>query len=144
MLNSGICVCLVTQSCLTLCNPMDCSPPSFSVHGNSLGKNTGVGCHALLQGIFPIQGSNPCLLCRQILYCLSHQRSPCGNMAVIKTISISFHTGTNPLATLSNLKLQTERSIQKACSLDHETRGQDLKWEQVGIRESVTKELHRT
>ena len=44
---------------------------------NSPGKNTGVGCHSLLQGIFPTQGSNPCLLhCRQILYCLSHQGSP--------------------------------------------------------------------
>ena len=50
------------QSCLTLCDPMDCSPPSSSVHGDSPGKNTGVGCHALLQGIFPIQGSNPHLL----------------------------------------------------------------------------------
>ena len=41
------------------------------------GKNIGVGCHALLPGIFPTQGSNPGLLhCRQILYHLSHQRSP--------------------------------------------------------------------
>ena len=40
-------------------------------------ENTGVGCHALLQGIFSTQGSNPSLLhCRQILYCLSHQGSP--------------------------------------------------------------------
>ena len=40
----------------------------------SPGKNSGVGCHSLLQGIFPTQGSNPNLLyCRQILYCLSHQ-----------------------------------------------------------------------
>ena len=37
---------------------MDCSPPGSSIHGNSLGKNTGVGCHALLQGIFLTQGSN--------------------------------------------------------------------------------------
>ena len=56
-------MCLVTDSCPTLCNPMDCSPPGFSVHGDSPGKNTGVGCHAFLQGIFPKQGSNPCLLC---------------------------------------------------------------------------------
>ena len=41
---------------------MDCSPPGSSVHGDSAGKNTGVGCHALLQGIFPTQGSNPCPL----------------------------------------------------------------------------------
>ena len=44
---------------------------------NYPGKNTGVGCHFLLQGIFLTQGSNPGLLhCRQILYHLSHQRSP--------------------------------------------------------------------
>ena len=41
---------------------------------NSPGKNTGVGCHSLLQGIFPTQGWNPGLLhCRRILYHLSHQ-----------------------------------------------------------------------
>ena len=51
---------------------MDYSMPGSSVHGDSPGKaTTGVGCHALLQGIFPIQGSNPDLPhCRQILYCL--------------------------------------------------------------------------
>ena len=49
--------------------PTDCSPPGSSVHGDSPGKNTGVGCHALLLGIFPTQGSNPGLPhCRQILY----------------------------------------------------------------------------
>ena len=70
-------LCLVAQSCLTLCNPMDCSPPGSSVHGDSPGKNTRVGCHALLQGIFPTQGLNPGLThCRQILHHLSHQRSP--------------------------------------------------------------------
>ena len=52
-------LCLVAQSCLTLCDLMDCSPPGSSVHGDSTGKNTGVGCHALLQGIFPTSGSNP-------------------------------------------------------------------------------------
>ena len=44
---------------------------------DSPGKNTGVGCHALLQGIFPIQGSNPGLPhCRWILYHLSNQEGP--------------------------------------------------------------------
>ena len=42
------------QSCLTLCNPMDCSPPGSSLW-DSPGKNTGVGCHSLLQGIFLTQ-----------------------------------------------------------------------------------------
>ena len=70
-------VCLVTQSCLTLCDPVDCNPPGFSVHGDSPGKNTVVGCHILLQGILPTQGLNPGLPhCRQILYCLSHKGSP--------------------------------------------------------------------
>ena len=69
-------LCLVTQSCPTLCGPMDCSLPSYSVHGDSPGKNTGVGCHFLLQGIFPTQGSNQGLLhCRQILYQLRYQGS---------------------------------------------------------------------
>ena len=43
------------QSCLTLCNPMDCSPPGSSVHEIFQAKDTGVGCHFLLQGIFPTQ-----------------------------------------------------------------------------------------
>ena len=53
---------LVAQSCLTLCNPMDYSLPGSSFHGDSSGKDTGEGCHFLLQGIFPTQGSNIGLL----------------------------------------------------------------------------------
>ena len=65
-------LCLVTQLCPTLCDPMDCSPPGSFVPRDFPGKYTGVGCHALLQGIFPTQESNPDLPhCRQILYCLS-------------------------------------------------------------------------
>ena len=56
-------MCLVTHSRPTLCDPMNCSPPGSSVHGDSPGKNTGMGCHDLLRGIFPTQGSNPNLLC---------------------------------------------------------------------------------
>ena len=58
------CVCAKSlQSCPTLCDPMDRSPSGFSVHADSLGKNSGVSCHALLEGIFPSQGSKPHLLC---------------------------------------------------------------------------------
>ena len=49
----------VAQSCLALCNPKDWGPPGSSVHGDSPEKDTGVGCHALLQGIFLTQGYNP-------------------------------------------------------------------------------------
>ena len=70
-------MCLVTQSCPTLCNPTDYSQPGSSVHGDSPSKNAGVGCHALLHGIFPTQGLNPGLLhCMRILYHLRHQESP--------------------------------------------------------------------
>ena len=62
---------LVAQLCLTLCDPRLLCPQDFP------SKNTGVGCHFLVQGIFLILGSNPGLLpYRQILYGLSHQGSP--------------------------------------------------------------------
>ena len=58
-----MCVCIkVLQSYSTLYNPVDCSPPGSSVHGASPGKNTGVGCHFILQRIFLTQGWNPHLL----------------------------------------------------------------------------------
>ena len=70
-------LCLVTQLCLTLCDPIYWSLPGSSVHGDSLGKNSGVGSHALLQGIFqPRDRTLGLLHCREILYHLSHQGSP--------------------------------------------------------------------
>ena len=75
--------------CLILCDQMDCSPPGSSLHGDSPGKNTGVGCHALLQGIVPTQESNWGLLhCRWILYQLSYQGSPSQHLPNIKWPSI--------------------------------------------------------
>ena len=72
-------LCLVAQSCPALRDSMDHSPPGSSVHVDSPGKNTGVGCHALLQGIILTQGSNPGLPhCMQILYLLSHRGSSDG------------------------------------------------------------------
>ena len=68
---------LVTQSCPRLCDPHELQPPRLLCPWTSPGKNTGGGCHFLLQGIFLTQGLNPSLLhCRQILYHLNHQRSP--------------------------------------------------------------------
>ena len=64
---------LVALSCLTLCNPIELQPFRLRCPWNSPDKNTGVGCHFLLWGIFLTQGSNPGLLyCRQILYQLRH------------------------------------------------------------------------
>ena len=75
------------QSCLNLCYPMDSSPPGFSVHGDSPGKNTGVGCHFLLSVIFHLQllqniGYIPCVvqyvteLILHTLFCTSHLPYP--------------------------------------------------------------------
>ena len=73
-------LCLVAQLCLTLCDPVH-QPARFLSPWASPGKNIGVGCHALLQGIFPTQGPHTGLPhCRQILYRLSHQRSPPGSL----------------------------------------------------------------
>ena len=69
-----LCVCLCVSVCLYMC-VISCSvmSDSLQLHGREPtrllcpwdfpGKNTGLGCHFLLQGIFPIQGLNPCLLC---------------------------------------------------------------------------------
>ena len=58
-LSGSLVLCLLTHLCLTLCNPMGCRPLGSSVHGDSPGRNTRMGCHALLQVIFPTQESNP-------------------------------------------------------------------------------------
>ena len=67
-----VCACSLDQLHRTLCEPMDYSPSGSTV--------TGVGCHFLLRGIFPTQGSNLHLLCllhsRWLLYPLSHCGSP--------------------------------------------------------------------
>ena len=70
------------QSCPTLCDPMDCSLPGFSVNGDSPGKNTRVGCHAFLQEIFPTQGSNKRLLCLLKWQAASLPLLPLGKLSV--------------------------------------------------------------
>ena len=81
-------VCWVAQLCPTLWTTWTV------VHqGDSLGKNTGIGCHALPQGIFSIQGSNPGLPnCRRILYHLSHHGSP----RVLAWVAYPFSRGNFP------------------------------------------------
>ena len=63
-----------------------------SAHGDSPGKNSGLGCHALLQGVFPTQGSNPGLPhCSQILYQMSHKGSP----RILEWVSYPFSRGSS-------------------------------------------------
>ena len=83
---------LVAQLCLSLCHPVDCGPPGSSVHGDSPGKNTGVGSHSLLQRVFPTQGSNLGLVhYRQILYCLNREGNPYIYIRAVKDISTYDH-----------------------------------------------------
>ena len=84
--------CWVAQLCLTLWDPKDCSASGSSVREDSPGKTTMVGCHDLLQGTFPTQGSNPGLPCfRWILYRLSQQ----GNPRILEWVAYSFSRGTS-------------------------------------------------
>ena len=85
---------LVAQSCLTLRDPVDCSPSISFIHGGSPGNYTGVGvsCHDLIQRIFPTQGLNPGLPhCRWILYHLSHQ----GSTWILKWVAYPFSRGSS-------------------------------------------------
>ena len=82
-------LCLVTQLGPTLC---DLSLPGSSIHGDSPGKNTGMSCHVLLQGIFPTQESNPGLPhWGQNLYHLSHQGSP----RILEWVAYPFSRGSS-------------------------------------------------
>ena len=97
---------LVTPLCLTLCDPMDCSPPGSSVHGDSPGKKTGVCCYSLLQEISPTQESNPGLLHYRRIYCLSYQGSP-----YAKSIT---HTLNGKLLCLSSETLRDSNGITES------------------------------
>ena len=93
-------VCLVAQLCLTFCNPMDYSPPYSSCQSMGILQAKllewvafGVGYHALLQGIFPTQGSNPGLPhCRQTLYQLSYREALWISLVGYKFVAYSFIT----------------------------------------------------
>ena len=80
---------------------------------NSPGQNTGVGSISLLQGIFPIQGSNPGLLnCRQILYQLSHQGSP----RILEWVAYLFSSGSSwPRNQTWGLQMQGSPAFQADC-----------------------------
>ena len=89
----SVLLCLVcAQPCLTLCDPVDCSPPMSSVK-DSLGKN-GVSNHPLLQGFFPTRRSNPGLPhYRRILYHMKHQGSP----RILERVAYPFSRGSSLL-----------------------------------------------
>ena len=105
------------QSCLTLCNPIDYSPSSSSVHVDSPGKNTGMGFLALLQGILPIQGLNPhllcILLCKRVLYCWATGEDSL--WCQLYYLTLSQNLSTLPFLTTYLSSLQTDTSLLGYC-----------------------------
>ena len=110
-------LCLVAQSWTTLLDPTDCSLPGSSVHEDSSSKNTGVGCHALLQEIFPTQGSNPGLPhCRQIFTIWAARPAHCLNRSHFVYLCVRWWTfGLFPLffflATFNNAAMNISVQI---------------------------------
>ena len=83
---------VVSNSSRTVAHPIGCSPRRSSVSGDSPGKNTGVGCHTLLQGIFLTEGLNPGFPhWRQILYHLNHQ----GSLRILEWVAYPFSRGSS-------------------------------------------------
>ena len=122
------------------CDPMDCSLVRVLCSWDFPGKNTAVGCHFLLKGIFPTQGSNSrLLLCRQILYHLSHFRSSTLLLLLLK------HT---QKATVSWLKMLSQCSLhyqrkkmlkQEACTKNrYSSHGTVLKCKWGKVRSLIT------
>ena len=78
--NLSLAACTRAHSSVCL-QPYELQPTRLLCSWDSPGKNTGAGCHALLQGIFPTQGSNlrplRLLLCQVYSLALIHWRSPC-------------------------------------------------------------------
>ena len=118
---------VLSQSCLTLWDPVDCRPPGFSVHGDSSSKSTRVGCHALFQEKFPTQESNAGLLqCRWLLYHLSHLESP----GILEWVAYPFrgsspprsqtrvsHTASGVFTSWAIREAQNKASGQFSCSV---------------------------
>ena len=97
--HSEICVCISRLVVSNSLQPQGLQSSRLSSLWNSPGKNIGAGCHFLLQGIFPTQGSNLGLLhCRQMLYHLSQQGNPIVRCAVTqREINSNRSEGNKPL-----------------------------------------------
>ena len=99
-------LCLFTQ---TLCDPIDYSPPSSSVHGILQARILEWVAISSSRGIFPTQGSNPGLLhCRQILYHLSHQETPNMQYSIINN---SYHNILHPMTYLFYIGVSPINSV---------------------------------
>ena len=96
------------QLCLTLCNTIDCSPPGSSVHGDSPGENTGVGCHALLSSQPRDQAQVSCIAGRFLTVC-SLARSLASVAPVVSNSAKPKNTGVGSLSPVQGIFL-TQKS----------------------------------
>ena len=105
VLSSTLCCCLVAKSCLTPCDPMNYSLPG-SCPWDFRGKNMGVSCHFLLQGIFPTWGLN---IGRWLLYRWTIRETPVTPFRKEQVLPHSLHhvaedSGPGPAVSLSHLQ----------------------------------------
>ena len=95
------CAVLIHSTDLTLCDIMGCRLPGTSVHGDSPGKNAGVGCHGLLQGIFPIQGLYPglCIAGRFFIFWVTRkpQNTGVGSLSLLQGNFLTQELNQGPL-----------------------------------------------
>ena len=133
-------LCLVAQSCPTLCDPMDYSPPGSSVHGDSPGKNTEVGCHALLQGSLLTQGSNTGLPhCRWILYRLSHQGSP----RILEWVAYPFSRGSSLRRNQTQVSLMRKPALLQGGNMSRSPSQEDSLKSQAQLLMNIDREKKR-
>ena len=111
--------CVNAQSCPTFCSTHGLSPTRLLCPWDFPGKNTGVGCHSFLQGIFPTPGSNPCLLNWQADYLpLSHLESP-SKMICTHNIqySVGSHKWARKITFCQDRSCFSDRQLPRKCTL---------------------------
>ena len=111
-----VCACQVTSVMSDSLQPHGLQPTRLLCPWDSPGKNTGVGCHALLQGLFLIQRSNLCLLCLlgdiRVLYHYHHQKSP--NYRLLKNSMEQILCKSKYEEIMLNLCIKREKLLLKA------------------------------
>ena len=119
---------------------MDRTLPASSVHGDSLGKNTGVGCQFLLQGIFPTQESNLGLVhCRQVLYQLSCEGSPNYHWTHVLGVVLDMALVSKAVMSLLSCREKIWKSnIPNKRNIDYKA---PLQWSCMGVRVGLWRRL---
>ena len=121
--------CVQSFSHVQLCDTMDCSQPDSSVHGDCPGKNIGVGCYALLQGIFPTLRLNPGFPhCRQIYIQEVYSKSGAKKTIMTNVLSVIMYRfslsnryqGIDPFGNIPECTCQSEHySLGRLVFLTH-------------------------